>query len=69
MIKEFDSKIKYNEDELPSFETYENLVDVKCSECGKLLSKDEILGHRYGGITDPKEMLCQGCWSKQAYGD
>ena len=66
-MENFDDKMMYNEDELPSFEDYDELIDVECSQCGKMLSKDEILAHRYVGISDPEEMLCQKCWMNQVY--
>jgi hypothetical protein len=61
--------IHRNDDDLPAVEIYENLFvfGVVCCECGKKLSKEELLMHRYIGITKPEEMSCQGCWMKQAY--
>jgi ribosomal protein S27E len=62
--------LERNEQELPDLEIYENLsfMGVRCSECGNILSQEEIFMHRFVGITKPVEMSCQGCWMAQAYG-
>lgn len=40
---------------------------VRC-ECGEMLNRKEILSHRHIGITKSKDMSCQECWCKDAYG-
>ncbi len=42
---------------------------VSCSDCGGQISADEIVMHRHIGITEAKNMSCQGCWMKAAYGE
>jgi len=65
-----DDKLKKGGEEIPESE-YDNLINqgVSCSYCGGQLSKDEITMHRHVGITETKDMSCQGCWMKAAYGD
>lgn len=41
--------------------------DVYCSECNCKLSEFEIKMHRFVGIADPTQMLCQADWLKDAY--
>ena len=43
------------------------LSGVMCSCCGNKLRDDEILIHRFVGITDAKHMMCQMDWMRVAY--
>lgn len=61
-----DDKIKRsNEDDLKNF-TF-NYTNVYCSRCGDQLCDFEIDMHKYVGITNPLEMMCQSCWMIDAY--
>ena len=43
------------------------LSGVMCSCCSVKLSNDEILTHRFVGITEPKDMMCQMDWMRVTY--
>lgn len=49
--------------------TYGKLIlsGVRCNECNKELTTDEILMHRYTGIDKAEDMSCATCWWKSAY--
>lgn len=54
---------------ITSEKEYEKLLlsGVMCSCCGNKLSNGEILIHRFVGITDSKDMMCQMDWIRIAY--
>jgi hypothetical protein len=54
---------------ITSEKEYEKLLlsGVMCSCCGDKLSNDEILTHRFVGITESKDMMCQIDWMRVAY--
>ena len=54
---------------ITSEKEYEKLLlsGVICSCCGNKLSNDEILTHRFVGITESKDMICQMDWMRVAY--
>ena len=56
-------KIKYS-DQLLKIHDYDELIKtgVVCSNCGKKLIDMEITMHRFTGIINPNEMMCQTCW-------